>query len=192
MTSIATHSHPPGHCSGTRPGPPRRQTPRGSRISYCKHRCSWVFWNNTQALATKPWVKIFHKFFKLLLTISIKSFCSSLWASERVKETFIQNERLVFKNILNTKQTRLKQTQQPLLQNRQTPMQNKRSLMQNQQACTELPLDGVHRGIRRIRFLKKNKRTYPVENVPLTYRECFHARIQIFFSREREGVLWDI
>lgn len=69
------------------------------------------------------------------------------------------------------------------MQNQQTPMQNKRSLMQNQQACTELPLDGVHRGIRRIRFLKKkNKRTYPVENVPLTYRECFHARIQIFFQ----------
>lgn len=59
--------------------------------------------------------------------------------------------------------------------------------MQNQQACTELPLDGVHRGIRRIRFLKKNKRTYPVENVPLTYRECFHARIQIFFQERGRG-----
>lgn len=60
--------------------------------------------------------------------------------------------------------------------------------MQTQQACTELPLDGVHRGIRRIRFLKKkNKRTYPVENVPLTYRECFHARIQIFFQERGRG-----
>lgn len=69
LTSIATHSHPPGHCSGTRPGPPGSQTPMGSQISHCKHRCSLVFWNNTQALATKPWVKILHKFFKLLLTI---------------------------------------------------------------------------------------------------------------------------
>lgn len=72
---------------------------------------------------------------------------------------FIQNKQLVFKNILNTKQTRLKQTQQPLLQNQQTPIQNKRALMQNQQSCTELTLDGVHRGIRRIRFLKENVRT---------------------------------
>lgn len=35
------------------------------------------------------------------------------------KKAFMQKEQLFFKNILNTKQTSLKQIQQPLLQNQQ-------------------------------------------------------------------------
>lgn len=35
------------------------------------------------------------------------------------KKAFMQTEQLFFKNILNTKQTSLKQIQQPLLQNQQ-------------------------------------------------------------------------
>lgn len=45
--------------------------------------------------------------------------------------------------------------------------------MQNQQSCTELTLDGVHRGIRRNRTLEK---TLPGENVPLTYKELYYRK----------------
>lgn len=45
------------------------------------------------------------------------------------------------------------------MENQQTPMQNKRSLIQNQQSCTEYPLDGLQRGIKRNRtFLTVNRR----------------------------------
>lgn len=68
-----------------------------------------------------------------------------VWAAYSVNKKLKQNEQLIHKNILNTKQTSKNQNKL----NQKTPMQNKQFQVQNKQSFTELTLDDLPRDTRK-------------------------------------------
>lgn len=97
----------------------------------------------------------------------------------------MQNKQLIKKKT-PTKQTNLKQNQQPLLQNQQTTMQNKRKPMQKP---TVLHLINTRCRVKSYRAKSHLGETKPGENVFFTIRECFHASIQNLFQGREGGGL---